>query len=323
MLAKSRRPSVSAESSEPTTLKAKLSQVQKFPKDDVVSDRLFEVINRSTLLKTLDAEQKESIILSFCGPVHIGSGENIITQGDTGDVFYLLEHGEVDVFIRNKRRSNKDSNEGKSDSDEDNDDSSGNIDAGEVNVHKYKSGDSFGELALLYNTPRAATCRAKTDCVVWTLDRISFNAIVVSAAMLKREMYQNFLKHVPILETLTDMEIMTLADSLVEEKFDHNDKVCTQGEEGHHFYIIKSGSAICTQYDEETDDEKIVANLTSGNYFGEIALLTNKNRQATVIAQDDLIVLSIDRATFTRVLGEMDEILRRNMVKYEKYSGAK
>jgi cAMP-dependent protein kinase regulator len=66
----------------------------------------------------------------------------------------------------------------------------------------------------------------------------------------------------------------------------------------------------------------VVATLSSGNYFGEIALFASKPRQATVKARGKLSVLSIDRATFTRVFGEMDNILRRNMEQYEKITAA-
>lgn len=43
-------------------------------------------------------------------------------------------------------------------------------------------GEGFGELALLYNAPRAATITAQTDSVVWRLDRDTFNNIVKEAA---------------------------------------------------------------------------------------------------------------------------------------------
>ena len=65
--------------------------------------------------------------------------------------------------------------------------------------------------------------------------------------------------------------------------------------------------------------ENEVAELDDGKYFGEIALMTSKPRQATVKAKGSLKVLALDRATFTRVLGPMEDIMKRNMDKYQTY----
>lgn len=46
----------------------------------------------------------------------------------------------------------------------------------------YKPGEAFGELALLYNAPRAATIKAKTEAIMFALDRNCFNYIVKDAA---------------------------------------------------------------------------------------------------------------------------------------------
>jgi len=293
---KPRRISVSAESMDPSKLKAQMSQITNIPKSPEVTQNLLAVVGKSPLLRTLEPEQKDLIVKAFSGPLIKSAGENIIVQGDIGDVFYLLEEGFVDVYIRKGG-------------------------APEIKVHTYKPGDAFGELAIMYNAPRAATCRAQGTVKLWALDRVSFKCIVVAAAMQKREVYKGFLQQVPILESLTEMEIMTLADSLAEEKFTDGQTICTQGEEGDYFYIVKEGTAVCTQVDA-TGKDKVVATLTSGNYFGEIALLTSKPRQATVRAQGNLVVLSLDRATFVRVFGSMDEILKRNMEQYNKFAAA-
>ena len=119
----------------------------------------------------------------------------------------------------------------------------------------------------MYNTPRAATCIAQGNCKLWALDRNSFRVIVVAAAMQKRETYSGFLSRVPILQTLTEMEVMTLADALQDEEYKDGDSVCCQGDYGDYFYIIKDGTAVCSQVDEEGND-RVVATLTAGNYFG-------------------------------------------------------
>lgn len=70
----------------------------------------------------------------------------------------------------------------------------------------YYEGEAFGELALLYNAPRAATIIAKTNAVLFSLDRETFNHIVKDAAARKREKYENFLSKVDILENMEPYE---------------------------------------------------------------------------------------------------------------------
>lgn len=69
----------------------------------------------------------------------------------------------------------------------------------ETKLLTYNPGDSFGELSLLYNTKRAATVKAKTDCVLWMLDRQTFNYIVKDSAVRKRERYEKFLSGIKLL----------------------------------------------------------------------------------------------------------------------------
>ena len=289
-----RRVSVSAESMDPNKLKSQMSQVTNIPKSPEVTSTLLGVVSKSPLLRMLEPEQKDMIVKAFTGPLVKAPGEDVIVQGDIGDIFYLLESGTVDVYIRKKGQD-------------------------EIKVHTYKPGDAFGELAIMYNAPRAATCRVATEAKLWALDRVSFKVIVVAAAMQKRETYKSFLTQVSLLESLTEMEILTLADSLAEERYADGDTICTQGEEGNYFYIVKEGNAVCYQTNA-AGEQKEVASLHTGNYFGEIALLTTKPRQATVKAKNNLKVLAIDRATFTRVLGSMEDIMKRNMEQYTKYA---
>lgn len=60
-------------------------------------------------------------------------------------------------------------------------------------------GGSFGELALIYGTPRAATVRARTPLKLWGLDRDSYRRILMGSTIRKRRMYDEFLSRVSIL----------------------------------------------------------------------------------------------------------------------------
>ena len=79
---------------------------------------------------------------------------------------YVVDHGELDCF---KRFAKNDE---------------------ETYLKTYEAGEAFGELALLYSCPRAASIKAKTDCVLFSLDRECFNNIVKSSAYKKRERYE-------------------------------------------------------------------------------------------------------------------------------------
>lgn len=69
-------------------------------------------------------------------------------------------------------------------------------------VHTYENCGSFGELALLYNMPRAATVQAASAGALWAMDRQTFRRIVLKSAFRKRKMYEKLIDCVPMLKSL-------------------------------------------------------------------------------------------------------------------------
>jgi len=63
-------------------------------------------------------------------------------------------------------------------------------------LKQYQPGEAFGELALLYNAPRAATITSDAESILYVLDRATFNHIVKDAAIRKRDKYEVFLRKV-------------------------------------------------------------------------------------------------------------------------------
>lgn len=67
-------------------------------------------------------------------------------------------------------------------------------------------GGSFGELALIYGTPRAATIKAKTDCRLWAIDRDTYRRILMGSQIRKRKLYDELLRNVEIFSKFRSLE---------------------------------------------------------------------------------------------------------------------
>lgn len=190
-----------------------------------------------------------------------------------------------------------------------------------IKVKEYFPGDSFGELALLYNAPRAATIISKENGVLWSLDRETFNNIVKEAAVKKRDQYESFLKSVDILKHIEPYELSQICDALKSKKYKAGEYIIKQNEIGEEFFIIEDGEAIATKVFNEGEEEKKVYSYSKSGYFGELALIKNEPRAANIIAETDCEILSLDRRSFKRLLGPIENILRRNSNDYLKYMG--
>jgi cAMP-dependent protein kinase regulator len=181
-----------------------------------------------------------------------------------------------------------------------------------------KNRNYFGELALLYDAPRAATVTAAGVVVCWGLDRVTFKQILQDSTQKQRHLYKKFLEQVPVLGPLSVYERLTIADALSPQNFAEGDKIIEEGSEGYEFFIVERGSVICTKLVDGVS-KTVSESLGPGDYFGELSLINNEDRAATVTAQEDTTCLTIDRKTFKRLLGPLEGMLREHQELYAKY----
>lgn len=167
---KLRRGAVSAE---PFTEEDATSYVKKVvPKDYKTMAALSKAISKNILFAHLDDNERSDIFDAMFPVIHC-AGDVIIKQGDEGDNFYIIDSGEVAVYVNNDL------------------------------VTTISDGGSFGELALIYGQLRAATVKAKSDVKLWAIDRDTYRRILMGSTIRKRDMYQEFLSKVSILGKLT------------------------------------------------------------------------------------------------------------------------
>ena len=266
-----------------------LDQINRI-KSKLLSSWIFSNLDKNEIKIVIDAMEEKIF----------NKNENIINQYENGDCLYIVEEGNLECYKKTKNS--------------------------EKLIKTYSSGDSFGELALLYNCPRAATIKCQSKkCILWSLDRETFNYIVRDAANKKREKYLNFLKNIDILSTIDEYELMQICDSLKTGIFYKNDYIIKENEMGDVFYILEEGECNASKTFEPGKPPLIINNYSKpGEYFGERALISGEPRAANIqVVSDVCKVVSLDRQSFNRLLGPIKNILKRNMEKYEIYINPK
>ena len=121
------------------------------------------------------------------------------------------------------------------------------------------------------------------------------------------------------MSTLSHAEIVKIADALEPIEFQDDDIIVQQGDAGDSFYILVEGEALVTKTTEESNRPVPVKKVKVGDYFGEVALINDSPRAATVTAVGAVKCVTLDTKAFIRLLGPILDILKRNMSEYKKY----
>jgi cAMP-dependent protein kinase regulator len=200
--------------------------------------------------------------------------EKIIAQGDVGDYFYVIRKGTVRFEVN-----------------------------GKVVGHAVE-GKSFGELALLYTSPRAASVIAETKSTLYRVDQKTFRYIMQSQTLQIENDKKDLLKGVGFFDVLDPTDVNKLVHTMIPRVFEAGECIVKKGDEGDIFYVIQEGKVRVTDITiGATNFEE--QQLGPGDYFGERALIHNEPRSANVIGKTKGIALSIDGETFEQVVGSI------------------
>mmetsp|Transcript_4826 Transcript_4826/g.4899 ORF Transcript_4826/g.4899 Transcript_4826/m.4899 type:complete len:692 (+) Transcript_4826:65-2140(+) len=257
------------------------------PKTTDIRDLIMSVVTTNILFSSYASDEHAAIVDAF-ESITVTAGTKVITQGESGDYFYVIQNGIFDIYIRGTQGEQKVGN-------------------------SLGPGNSFGELALMYNTPRAATVRAASNATLWQIDRATFRKIIVHYKFLRNQQYKEFLRNVEINGKklnvlLSDVQIEKMTVLLEREVFNEKETIVRQGNTGDNFYIIADGS-VGVYRSENGGEERKLTTLRKGAYFGEQALLREDVRQASCIAESKVTVLTLGREDFIDMLGSFEDIL--------------
>ncbi len=223
-----------------------------------------EIVNEYFVraLSTLTQDQLVTVARRI-KPQTFPADTSIIRKGEVGDKFYILLKGNVDVVLSEPGGS-------------------------EIIVNQLRPGQYFGEMALLGGGVRTATVKTSSEspASVVALDDRAFNDLVNDSRSLRQELTDLIEQRNTYnqLQKVSSLDQKTLASIIKDIKimtYKPGHEIIRQGDVGQTFYMLLNGRVDVLVKDEQGKETQI-SQLSKGQYFGEMALMGNKRRAATI-----------------------------------------
>jgi CRP-like cAMP-binding protein/Zn-dependent protease len=205
-------------------------------------------------------------------------GQPIIRQGERADAFYVVRRGSMHVV------------------EEDPEDGSERI------LRTLGAGESFGELGLLEAAPRQATVRAAEESQLFVIDKGTFDQLLADEARAPRfaptVQAVAELRSLPPFAHLEAGDLVDLADRGEWITLPPGRDIVVQGQPGDAFYALASGQVEILRHGRRRTV------LGPGSWFGEVALLLDVPRTATVRSRTPVRAFRLEREGFDRLVGD-------------------
>jgi CRP-like cAMP-binding protein len=220
---------------------------------------------------------------------HTPAGEVIYLPGDPGDAIYFVESGQIEITSHDGERREM--------------------------LARLIPGDFFGETALLTGKSRTVAARAVIHSNLWVLYRTDFDNLLVkhpsltvalSDALRERltqaegSFVARYLHKIALLGGLSRMQLEELTDRLRPQSYQSGDTVYFEGRTGDTMYFIESGQVERTV--SSPRGPAVLETMESGDFFGEIALLTGKPHIATARVLTECSLWTLKKSDFDDLL---------------------
>jgi ATP-binding cassette, subfamily B, bacterial HlyB/CyaB len=244
-------------------------------------------------------EQEE--LASHMTECFLRTGDTVFEQGQAGDAFFVVVSGRARVVAKDSANR-------------------------EVSLAVLKRGDHFGELALLLDVPRSSTVRAADDLVLLRLDRPEFvkaltdhpELRVALERYLKEFAIRDFLKRFTALGSVPAPLLRQIVEQLEELNVAAGAIVFRAGDPGERFYVVREGTL--DAFKREAGGDRLLNSIGPGEFFGELALLDDGRRTATVVARTKAELYSLSRDAFLKITEASPEFRRRLELTAKSYT---
>jgi len=275
----------------------KNNDIVEFMRINLMKSPLFSELPLSIVKQCIDAMEEKNI----------PAVTDVVKQGEIGDSFFFIIEGELECkmqFIKVTKEGNRKK-----------------VEKFEPKLVKvYGPGDYFGELALLYQTPRRGTIKTVTDVKAYVLNRTNYKKILKNAKNESSTRKINMFKKVPILETMADEDYEKLEKISKEAIYYKGETILKQNEFCNAMLIIDKGKCIGTQTTEEGKVPQKTRDYKEGDIIGETSLLKAEKLGENIIVESDIVkFICIDRFSFRSNFGSLEPILMRNLDLYYNY----
>ncbi len=229
-----------------------------------------------------------------------GPGEVIFSRGDFTNTFWTVVEGEVGICV--------------------------DPDDPDVQVPLGK-GEFFGEMGLIAGRPRTATVVARDNCVLVETGRRSMIKLINSVDAVKDVVDRTAIVRqiqTYLAPELTREQLQPVVERSAIHTFAKGEVLFEEGAPGDALYLVRRGSVTVSR--RIGGREIVLSYVASGNYVGEMALLSDAPRSATVRAAiDNTEVIRIEAAAFQEMLAQspqlragMDEKFRERIEENER-----
>ena len=257
-----------------------LKQIPNHPMNPASRSLIVSALKKNHLFKDLSAESIELLLKSvkFC----VAEENTIIfNQGSKGSLYFIINSGEVKVFVDNKLKG------------------------------ILKQEDCFGEMALLTDSKRKATIKSIGKCSFWVISGLLFFKSLKSQMKKNHDQLRKLIQKTVFFKDLSDSQIDALSKISIISVFEDHEDIIREGDQDDLIYILKSGIVSVKKGSKEH-----LRITEEGEIFGEGAIFNRSVRKSTCTAVGRVEVISLNFGQLRSIFkSNNDDVFLMNIAK--------